>query len=349
MRDVAETTAFIQPTGQRVSQSLFDLAAYAPDERLLAWRARVAHVIDVVHTRDDLAHPFDAAIRRYQAGDVALTDCRSDALALERTLARISTDTVRTFAFHVFTEGGMQDVRVRSASLGDSGGAGSIVALDMNEPVRMHRTRCRVITLFAPAELVQAEFQWPDALHGRALQCTTPLSRLAVEHIVALNREIAAMSPEAAGTAIRDATRLVVAAFARQARLGGNARAAVRAAMFGRVRRYVRANLHQESLSPEHVLQALQLTRPTLYRMFQHEGGLGSYIRHVRLREAAEELRLRPDLMVADIAYGCGFRSASDFTRAFRRAFDMTPQDFRQACATVPAMPGARRGYSTSR
>jgi hypothetical protein len=32
---------------------------------------------------------------------------------------------------------------------------------------------------------------------------------------------------------------------------------------------------------------------------------------------------------VIEIAYGLGFKSASDFTRAFRRAYDMAPQDFR--------------------
>jgi AraC-like DNA-binding protein len=33
--------------------------------------------------------------------------------------------------------------------------------------------------------------------------------------------------------------------------------------------------------------------------------------------------------MVTDIAYGLGFKSASDFTRAFRRAYGMAPQEFR--------------------
>jgi len=77
------------------------------------------------------------------------------------------------------------------------------------------------------------------------------------------------------------------------------------------------------------VLNALQLPRPTIYRLFQHEGGVGAYIRHLRLRHAADELIRYPHLAVIEIAYGLGFKSASDFTRAFRRAYDMAPQDFR--------------------
>lgn len=37
-----------------------------------------------------------------------------------------------------------------------------------------------------------------------------------------------------------------------------------------------------------------------------------------------------PHLTVMEVAYGLGFGSASDFTRAFRRAYDMPPQEFRE-------------------
>ena len=99
--------------------------------------------------------------------------------------------------------------------------------------------------------------------------------------------------------------------------------------MFGEVRRYIQAHLTESELSPESVLSALRLPRPTLYRLFQHEGGLGAYIRNLRLRRAADELIRYPHVTVIEIAYGLGFKSASDFTRAFRRAYDMAPQDFR--------------------
>ncbi|MGF6299034.1 MULTISPECIES: hypothetical protein [Paraburkholderia] len=36
-----------------------------------------------------------------------------------------------------------------------------------------------------------------------------------------------------------------------------------------------------------------------------------------------------------NIAYGWGFNGASDFNRAFRRAHDMTPGDFRAAASAI--------------
>jgi AraC-like DNA-binding protein len=313
-----------------VAHSHFSVLEEPPERQLLAWRERVGHVIDVRPSSSDAEKkPFHAAIDRYDAGGLVFTDCRSDAMLLERSLARISTDRVRDYAFHVFLEGGVDEVAVHASPREVASSAASILALDLNQPVRMRRSACRVLTFFVPGALVAEDLPDAEAIHGRTIHNTAPLTRLAVEHVVALGQNIANLSAPAAQSAMRTGTQLLVAAFGRQSGLSGNARAAARAAMFGRVRRYIQMNLHRAELSPESVLNALQLPRPTLYRMFQHEGGLGTYIRHLRLRHAANDLARYPHLMVTDIAYSVGFKSASDFTRAFRRAYGMAPQDFR--------------------
>ncbi|MET3496413.1 AraC family transcriptional regulator [Variovorax boronicumulans] len=326
LRDPA-AGAFLAPKG--LAHSHFSVKEEPPAQRLLAWRSRVGHVIDVLHSSSDLQKPFDAAIDRYEAGGLVFTDCRSDAMLLDRSLARISRDRVRDYAFHVFVEGGVDDMALRGKPQAADASTTSVLALDMSQPVRMRRSACRVLTFFVPGAMVAEVFPDPEAIHGRTIRNNTPLARLAIEHAATLGQNIAGLSAPAAESAMRTGTQLLVSAFGKQAGLSGNTRAAVRAAMFGRVRRYIQANLHRADLSPEAVLTALQLPRPTLYRMFQHEGGLGAYIRHLRLRHAAGDLARYPHMMVTDIAYSVGFKSASDFTRAFRRAYGMAPQDFR--------------------
>jgi AraC-like DNA-binding protein len=329
MNSRAHTVDVCRPLKHGIAHSHFSVRGEAPQRRLLAWRDRVGHLIDVLPSRSDLERPFQASIDRYQVDELVFTDCRSDLIVLERSLARISTDRVRDFVFHVFLEGAVENVAVRTSRRDPTPSAASILALDMNQPVRMQRQACRVIAFFVPGELVQEVFPDPEAIHGRVLHGSTPLERLIIEHVAALSRTIACMSAGEADGAIRAAAKLLVAAFGRQARLSGDTRAAARAAVFGQVRRYIQAHLTEDELSPESVLNALQLPRPTIYRLFQHEGGVGAYIRHLRLRHAADELIRYPHLAVIEIAYGLGFKSASDFTRAFRRAYDMAPQDFR--------------------
>jgi AraC-like DNA-binding protein len=307
--------------------SHFDVQAQAPQQQLLAWRERVGHVIDVLPSLSDLGKPFCGAIDRYQVGKLVFTDCRTDALVLDRSLARISRDSIRDIAFHVFLEGGVDDVALRRGAGGTTSVA-RILALDLNQPVRMRRHACRVLTLFAPAALVQESFPDPEAIHGRTLDVAMPTARLAVAHCATLAAHIAGMNAVEADSAIRIAVQLLVSAFGVQTGLTGNARAAVRAAMSGQVRRYVREHLADATLSPESVLATLPFPRRSVYRLFEHEGGLNTYIRHLRLRRAADEL-VGTGQPVTQIAYSLGFSSPSDFTRAFRRAHGMTPQDFR--------------------
>jgi AraC-like DNA-binding protein len=118
-------------------------------------------------------------------------------------------------------------------------------------------------------------------------------------------------------------------------------RAASHAAMIDQVRRHIEANLYEDELSPESVLSALRLPRSSLYRLFKQEGGLGAYIRQCRLRQAADDLIRYPHMMVMEIAYGLGFKSASVFTRAFRRDYGMAPQDFRISAGVAARAGGA--------
>ena len=314
-----------------IARHHFDVAAQAPERRLLAWRDQVGHVVDVLPSRDALRQPFNASIDRYRAGRLMFTDCRSDAMQLERSLVRISRDNIRDFALHVFLEGGVDAMTVRNGPRPAADGAAArVVAVDLGQPMRMRRQACRMLTLFVPAELVLEVFPDPQAIHGRLLQDATPLARLAIRQAAALGQSVRGLDLAQVEADITACARLLLAAFGKDARLSGNARAAGRAAMFGQVRRHIQANLHQAGLTPESVIQALRLPRPTVYRLFQHEGGLGAYIRHLRLRLAAEELVRYPHLGVMEIAYGLGFGSASDFARAFRRAYDMPPQEFRE-------------------
>ncbi|QGZ57255.1 helix-turn-helix domain-containing protein [Paraburkholderia acidiphila] len=323
------TVDLLRPLEHGIAHNHFSVRGEPPERRLLAWRDRVGHIIDVVPSRSDLEKPFQASIDRYEVGDLVFTDCRSDLLVLERSQARISTDRVRGFVFHVFLEGAVENVVTRASQRDSMPSPASVLALDLNQPIRMQRQACRVITFFVPGELVQKVFPDPEAIHGRMLHASMPLVPLIIEHVATLSGRVASLSAGQADDAIRAAAELLVAAFGRQAGLNGDTRAAARAAMFAQVRRYIQAHLTESDLSPESVLNALELPRPTLYRLFQHEGGLGAYIRNLRLRRAADELVRYSHVTVIEIAYGLGFKSASDFTRAFRRAYDMAPQDFR--------------------
>ncbi|MDE1182436.1 AraC family transcriptional regulator [Paraburkholderia sp.] len=314
-----------------IDATRFSTARLPAREQALAWRERVGHVIDMPPSNALLENGFAGRIDRYSVDGLTFTDAQTDAHVLERSVARVSTDARRDFAFHLYLEGtlgavtGMQ----RKRSEADATERG-IIAIDLGQPFRIERTMCRVLTIFVPRAIVDHAI--PDggeSIHGRILPHRTAHTALIFDHIAAIAREIPTLDAHRGADMLVVAQQLLIDAFRAESRLRGKGRAAVQAAVMGRVRRYIDANLHQANLTPASVVDALQLKRATIYRWFEHEGGLGAYIRHRRLREAADELVRFPHLQVTEIAYGLGFSSASDFTRAFRRAFDMSPLDLR--------------------
>lgn len=307
----------------------FDVQSEAPQRQLLAWRERMGSVFDVLPSLAKIDLPFHGWVSRYSVGELSFVNIYSDAVRVERSLARISTNRAcDCFYFSVCIEGDSHAMEGRHASR-TAPARTKILVLDMDQPVRMQAHRHHMSGFFVPRAVVEAILPEADCLHGRALDDTTPLARLLIAHAATLNRTIGSMSAEEADSALRTAIELLVAAFGKQARLSGSARGAVRAAMFGQVRRYVEANLHDSDLSAEKILRALQLPRSTLYRLFEQEGGINTYIGNRRLLAAARDIVRFPQLAVKDIAYGLGFGSASAFSRAFRREYDMTPQDLR--------------------
>jgi AraC-like DNA-binding protein len=306
---------------------------------LLAWRERVGHVVDLVLERDAPSQAFRGEISRAESGGFVLTDCRTDGLTVERTLPRISTDRERAFGFQLFVDGDPGEVIAWRTREAGNGARASILAIDLNQPFRQRRHAARIISLFVPRAVLAAHLPDAEALHGRVLEDTTPFTALLVQHLLTLNYELPSLHAQEAALRLKVAGGLLAAAFGKQAGLSGNPRAAVRAAAFAEVRRRIERNVHTPDIQLEQVAAGVPVSRATLYRMFEQEGGVQTYIRQRRLRAAADEIMRFPELAIKDIAFGLGFASASDFTRAFRRAFGLSPQDFRkQAAQLAPAV-----------
>jgi AraC-like DNA-binding protein len=319
-------------TGQRleIAHQHFDVGALPAEQQLLAWCDRMIGVVNLLTTRDARRQPFQGWIDRYTVGEFLFADCHTDRITQDRTIARISQDNARSIVFHVFFDTAAGSELIYPGKRTDTALEGGIFAVDLDQPVQFRRAPCRHATIFLPGTLLRDVFPDPSALHGRTLSPRLPAVRYLVGRVMAFASHVRYMMPSEAHRVLREIVLLIADAFGEQAGFKGGKPALARAMAFDQARRYVHANLHDEDLSPDRVVESLGLSRPTVYRLFQHEGGLGAYIRHARLRTAADELVAWPGIPVQDIAYAHGFSSASDFTRAFRRAFGLAPHDMRQ-------------------
>ena len=301
-------------------------------QSFLAWQERMSPVYDIRPSSKQAEDTFAASLSRYTIDNLSLFDFRTGPNLAVRSLGRVSTESVRDISFSVFLEGQPSQFVGGKPQLDAQHipQVPSILALDMDQPCTIRSFHGRLLLLFVPRALVERSFPDAASLHGRWVRATTPVTRILIDHLVALKQQIIGLSKEEAHQSFLTAVELLAAAFSREAGLSGDGRAAVRAAVYGQVRRYVEANLHDPDLTPDSVLASLHLSRASVYRLFEHDGGLAAYIRSRRLRMAADELVRFPHMEVQDIASGLGFNDASSFTRAFRRAFDIAPRELHE-------------------
>ncbi|VAW85156.1 Putative transcriptional regulator STM3175 [hydrothermal vent metagenome] len=98
-----------------------------------------------------------------------------------------------------------------------------------------------------------------------------------------------------------------------------------------RVCDYISEHLNDE-LSVEKLSQVANFSRFHFHRQFTAYTGLTvtRYILMVRLKRAAHQLVFNQEQRIIDIALDALFENPESFSRAFKKAFDQTPSQFRQ-------------------
>ncbi|MGE6332209.1 helix-turn-helix domain-containing protein [Stenotrophomonas sp. NPDC077659] len=95
---------------------------------------------------------------------------------------------------------------------------------------------------------------------------------------------------------------------------------------------FIDIHLGECDLDERMIRDAFALSRPTLYRLFQPQGGVARYIRTRRLWLAHRHLDRDPGCSVTWLLYEVGFASERQFQRAFLAHFGMSPATWRQCC-----------------
>jgi AraC-like DNA-binding protein len=308
----------------------FSVAGEPRERQLLAWRDRLAGMLEVPLAPAQIAGGFHAELDTYLLPDIVYLDSRTDATTLQRSAQKIAADDMRDYCFHVLMQGIAETETGTAQRRLTTQFVPGILALDMGQPMSMRRpTRARALAFFLPRAVVEAAIPQAESLHGKVVGYAASSTRQLRAHLQNMCDALPTMGDAEVDHALHVAARLILTTFRKAASQSHSARGAARAAMLGRIKHYIDAHLHSQELVPEKILGCFPLARATLYRMFEQEGGLHAYIRNCRLRKAADELAGSRSGAIGELGGRLGFSYAADFTRAFRRAYGMAPQEFR--------------------
>ncbi len=106
--------------------------------------------------------------------------------------------------------------------------------------------------------------------------------------------------------------------------------------LVAKVRLWVKNQLGDAGLGVQGLAMQAECSADHLSQRFRQETGeyLVAYITRLRMERACHLLQ-HTELAVKEVAWACGYSRSSYFIQAFRRAFDRTPQAWREAVSTM--------------
>ena len=99
-----------------------------------------------------------------------------------------------------------------------------------------------------------------------------------------------------------------------------------------RVKQYIQTHLDNEDLDAEEISQGVRLSIRYINELFQHQNtSVMRFLTEKRLERSQHYLAnsFFSDLAITDIAFRCGFKNFSHFSRVFKERFHYSPREYR--------------------
>jgi AraC-like DNA-binding protein len=334
-KDLIVKTAYESIPGDPVAANLswvraFESRGLPEAERYASWRA--ADVASLTRRFDTVPdEPFAVEMDWLDLGTIGLGSARITAQDWHRRADNVRRDD---------NDDLVVSIRHRGAAFCDMNGrdvtapVGSIVLSDMSQ-VQGHYSEASFTTGFALPRAL-AEQILPASvrrLHGHVIP--PEQAALLASHVITLRESArhlpASSAPIIARTIFDLFTVSLAASFGEQpADVEQQDRARV-----VQLRDTIERHLGSPSLNTARLSRIMGVSRSTLYRLMQDQGGVQAYIRARRLARIAESLRDPADRQtIAALAERWGFCDAAYLGRAFREGYGITPGEYRAFHAT---------------
>lgn len=302
------------------------------EKQLEVWRGWHDTVFDV--TVDDPREGFAATSKGWDFGGFGLSWFEAPKLRSWRTRDLIRRNPVDHW---IITIGRQRTVGQAGKQESLDVPAGAPFVASLGREILSVRGEDLREQIYLPRDSFPALAAVLDGAEGRPLG--GPMGMLFADFLRLLLRDAATFS-EANLPALRSAIQgMVLACFAPSREHSASGAAAIATTRRETVRRIVDANLRNASLGAEFLCREAGMSRSQLYRLLENEGGVTRYIQLRRLRQSMAELSdPENSRSVSALARVLCFEDPSSFSRAFKKAFGLSPMETRQA-----ALSGASR------
>ncbi|WP_162233701.1 helix-turn-helix domain-containing protein [Sphingomonas sp. Leaf17] len=267
---------------------------------------------------------YTCDIMAWHLGTLMFGSFRSSALCFDRSADRVAMSGMDHILVQLYLEGrftGRADDRPITV------GSGDICLFDMCATLDTCASDFHNLSFMVPRAFFDAGVGDAAALHGVVLSADRPQTALLADYITALARRLPMLGARDAEAAASATILLLTTVLGTCDRSQPVDRPRRDPSPFRAIALYIDRHAGDAALEPGRIAAAFNISRATLYRIFEPVGGVSDYIRRRRLTGAAIDLaaidgRRRK---VAEIAYRWGFANEATFGRAFKAHFGITP------------------------
>ena len=307
----------------------FSTDGMAGGRRIEFWNEVVCNTFTPL-TVNAPSEEFQGRMRHLELAVIRLAVADSTAAIVTHSRAQVSRCQDAYFMLHLQLSGHSFNQQTgREVTLSP----GSLTLFDSTRPYSVafsHPTSILVARI--PRSLMREYVTCPEALTLIPLSASSPTVELAARFMRDLWRKSAAVSSQPAARHLNQGLmNLIAAAYASTggAKVEGSPHAAV---VRIRLLEHIEANLRNPDLTPATIARMGHVSTRYLHLLFKQQGeSVRRYVQRRRLEECARILRdrSRDSKSVTDIACEQGFNSTSQFCRAFREHYGVTPTDYR--------------------
>lgn len=255
--------------------------------------------------------------------EVALVLASTSACRFDRTQKHIGRDGLKALAGSIWLAGSARGIAAGMPFVVEPG---EMLLADMTQEISVTMTDSQVIQFGVPRLHADREIGSVERLHGWVID--RDIAGMLRSHLLRLFDGLKRI-PESDAARV---ARTLIDTLALSVRASGNDGTEEPSiqTLAMRARSEIQRNLGSPALNVAGLCRRLGVSRSTLHRLFEAEGGVQAYVRNLRLDEARKALLHGPlDRRIGDIAERLGFSDAAHLSRLFRQRFGESPSECR--------------------
>lgn len=301
-------------------QFKFSSAEHAPEAAFGLYQALYSGGSDVSRGQG----PFSAEVRAWRLDKMLLFERRLSGVVHTRG-ERIARDDFDHFVVTLVLSG---ELVAEEPNDGVIIRAGEMILIDTQRPMRSESRDTHMLTASIARDVIQAALGAARDLHGQVLRA--PDNLVLADYLTSLARRADTLSPSVLPALSRAFIDILASVGADAFRQGSEGR---RQALLRRetVDRYLSRQIANPNLSVETISAATGISRSSLYRLFEKQGGVARFIQARRL----DGLRAALDAGSPDswdqLARRYGLASAEQVDRLFLESLGMTAEAYRSS------------------